>query len=108
MTSPQCGVKDVVISLYQTGLLQNDVLLGIITERLLDFEPSGTDVTKSMTVPKGGAVPVTITCRLGGTVFSGGTRCGIFALHTMIGATVVPVLVSAFSSPSPLEPWTRN
>ena len=42
MTSPQIGVKDVVISLYQTGLLRKDVLLGSITERLLDFEPCGT------------------------------------------------------------------
>jgi hypothetical protein len=42
MTSPQIGVKDVVINLYQTGLLHKDVLLGSITERLLDFEPCGT------------------------------------------------------------------
>ena len=42
MTSPQIGVKDVVINLYQTGLLRKDVLLGSITERLLDFEPCGT------------------------------------------------------------------
>jgi hypothetical protein len=42
MTSPQIGVKDVVINLYQTGLLRKDVLLGSVTERLLDFEPCGT------------------------------------------------------------------
>ena len=42
MTSPQIGVRDVVINLYQTALLRKDVLLGSITERLLDFEPCGT------------------------------------------------------------------
>ncbi|KAF8815985.1 hypothetical protein BYT27DRAFT_7209205 [Phlegmacium glaucopus] len=69
------GAKEVAISIYRTSFLGKDVLIGKTTERLVDFEPYGKDVTKSVPVMKGRGRSVAITCCMTGTVF----RCPIFA-----------------------------